>query len=236
MLDNHTRRNKLIIEKEVKGLSPEVGDICIFSNEDTLKFTDATVKDCMVCTGIRNIGEIQYQANFHTYYKHCMVIKKNKLRLECTPLSHFDYDEIIMWLKSRIAYFTTFVYPDVLRHEDIPNKNNISEYATWVTSHIDNVNIKDTPVCNLWEMLHDTIFTDLYLDWLLPRLKYRYSYLVSRLECISIIYNESDILDSDNINYYSEQTVPLICELERVTNDMKHLNFDSVSAAKIYEE
>lgn len=222
----------MITEEEIKDLVPEVGDICIFSNEDTLENTNDAIKDYMVCTGIRNIGEIQYQANFHTYYKYCKVIKKNSLRLECTPLSHFDYDEIIVWLKSRIAYFTTFVYPGVLNHDDIPNKNNISEYVTWVTSHVDNIDIKDTPGYNLWMSLHSTIFIDLYLDWLLPRLKYRYSYLVSKLECINITYNESVILDADNIDWYSDKASAITSELNKVVMDMKNLNFDSTGAAK----
>lgn len=226
----------MITEEKIKGLVPEVGDICIFSNEDTIEFTDETVKDCMVCTNIISIGTPQYQANFFTYYKHCMVIKKNSLKLERTPLSYFDYDEVILWLKSRIAYFATFVYPGVLSHEDIPNKDSILKYATWVTSHIDKREITDTPEYNFWERLRETIFTDLNLDWLLPRLQYRYNYLVSKLECINMAYSESAVLDSNNIDYYADEIMAITFELNKVATAMKNLDFDSFSAANIYEE
>lgn len=221
---------------ELKKMLPEVGDICIFSNEDTLEVTDATVKNCMVCTHILNVYIPHYQANFHTYYTHCIVIKKNSLKLEQTPLSNFDYAEIITWLKSRIAYFATFVYPGVLSYEDIPNYISISKYADWVTSHIDNIEIRDTQEYNFWQQLHSTIFTDMYLDWLLPRLQYRYKYILSKLECIRTTYDESAVLDSDNIDYYSDETIALTFELNKVAKAMKNIDFECNSASKIFEE
>lgn len=221
---------------ELKKVSPEVGDICIFSNEDTLEITDETVKDCMVCTSILDIGTKCYQANFHTYYTHCIVIKKNKINLERTPLSCFDYDEVLMWLKSRIAYLVTFVYPGVLSYEDIPNYISISKYADWVTSHIDNIEIKDTDISKFWQQLHTIIFTDMYLDWLLPRLQFRYKYILSKLECIRSAYDESAVLDADNIDYYSDETLALTFELNKVAKAIKNIDFECSSASKIYEE